>query len=165
MKACRVWYTLLSGTCWVSTFALSTFTPTCGTPKSAVVITPVSSGRLRAAGHERLSVLSQEVGAAAGPVFQNEGESSRSSYAENGGRRKRKRESGVDLGQSASQVHLDAVVAGFRSLAFVPRLERDEEKRAVGGLDSAQQAVSHHRADVLHARRVHDDFFDLLRRF
>src|ERR1035438_10631131 len=49
MKVCSVWYTLLSGTCWVSTLALSTATPTWGTPKRAVVMTPASSGRFWAA--------------------------------------------------------------------------------------------------------------------
>ena len=58
------------------------------------------------------------------------------------------------------QVGLDALVAGFRSLALIPGLEGDEEERTVGGVDAAQHAVAHDRADVFDAGRVHDDFLD-----
>src|ERR1700691_5151814 len=62
-------------------------------------------------------------------------------------------------------MEFDSVIAGLGRLAHIPRLKRYEEKRAVGGLDSAEQAVSQHRADVLDARRIHDDFLNLPCRF
>ena len=56
-----------------------------------------------------------------------------------------------------------AVILLVRGFALVPWLLGDKEESAVGVLDAAQQAEADDGGDSLHARRVQDDVFHLLR--
>ena len=115
-------------------------------------------------GHEDLRVLGEKINAAARPVFENEGGAAGGSHARESQAAGTRTQFRTGLWtERLRQMGLDSVVAGLRSLAFFPWLQRDEEERAVGGVDAAQHAVAHDRADVLNAGRVHDDLFDFAR--
>ena len=83
--------------------------------------------------HELVDVLGQELRCRSRAVFQDEGDAARRADAGNRGRRKRERDAVLDLRQSrrADCCWMPSYCSSG-CLAFIPRLERDEEERAVG---------------------------------
>ena len=56
---------------------------------------------------------------------------------------------------------LDPFVTRLRCFAFCPGLQRNEEERAVCRIHAAEHAIAHHGADLVDARCLQDDLFDL----
>src|SRR5207237_2029377 len=90
-------------------------------------------------------------------------ESPGSAHARNRRRRKREGDTFSKPGELFVNVRLDGGVLFVRLGPLAPRLECDEEERAISILHEAEQTESDHAGRVLDARSLAEHFFDFAR--
>jgi len=108
-----------------------------------------------------LRVLRQKRDVFAGPVLQHHRNAARRTDAGNRRRRKGKCQPLRQRRQAMIEPLLDHIRGQSLRVALLPRLERDEEKAAVGVVNRAQQAEAHDGVVTGHARRLGQDFLHL----
>ena len=111
---------------------------------------------------ESLGLLREEGDSAAVAILEHEGDASRVTHAGNRRRRKGKRHGTGERGKLGVQAVGEYVGGQPVWIAIPPRREGDEEKSVVGGLDSGEQAESHHGVVTLNPGCLGENFLDFL---